>query len=96
MALGFSSPEILLSSIEIVGNSFYAGYLGPGSIVGGAAFNMCCITAVCVIAAPKTIRIKSINVCLHYNHPRFTVIIIIITIIVIYYYYYYYFTKILE
>jgi len=31
MALGSSSPEILLSIIEIVGNRFEAGELGPGT-----------------------------------------------------------------
>ncbi|KHJ80336.1 hypothetical protein OESDEN_19990 [Oesophagostomum dentatum] len=34
MALGSSAPEILLSIIEIVGNGFRAGDLGPGTIVG--------------------------------------------------------------
>lgn len=34
MALGSSAPEILLSIIEIVGNRFEAGELGPGTIVG--------------------------------------------------------------
>lgn len=34
MALGSSAPEILLSIIEIVGNNFEAGDLGPGTIVG--------------------------------------------------------------
>ena len=34
MALGSSSPEILLSIIEIIGNNFKAGELGPGTIVG--------------------------------------------------------------
>ncbi|CAF3909684.1 unnamed protein product, partial [Rotaria sp. Silwood1] len=33
MALGSSSPEILLSIIEIVGNRFEAGELGPGTII---------------------------------------------------------------
>jgi solute carrier family 8 (sodium/calcium exchanger) len=31
MALGSSSPEILLSLIEIIGNRFEAGELGPGT-----------------------------------------------------------------
>lgn len=31
MALGSSSPEILLSIIEIIGNRFEAGELGPGT-----------------------------------------------------------------
>lgn len=34
MALGSSAPEILLSIIEIIGNDFHAGELGPGTIVG--------------------------------------------------------------
>ena len=34
MALGSSCPEILLAIIEIVGNNFTAGELGPGTIVG--------------------------------------------------------------
>lgn len=34
MALGSSAPEILLSIIEIAGNNFKAGELGPGTIVG--------------------------------------------------------------
>jgi len=31
MALGSSSPEILLSIIEVIGNRFEAGELGPGT-----------------------------------------------------------------
>lgn len=53
MALGSSAPEILLSIIEIVGNNFEAGELGPGTIVGSAAFNLLCISAVCVVGIPK-------------------------------------------
>lgn len=53
MALGSSAPEILLSVIEIVGNNFTAGELGPGTIVGSAAFNLLCISAVCVVGVPK-------------------------------------------
>lgn len=34
MALGSSSPEILLSVIEVCGQGFLAGDLGPGTIVG--------------------------------------------------------------
>merc|ERR1719219_1916821 len=53
MALGSSAPEILLSVIEIVGNNFTAGDLGPGTIVGSAAFNLLVISAVCVVGVPK-------------------------------------------
>merc|ERR1719426_635321 len=52
MALGSSAPEILLSVIELLGNEFYSGALGPSTIVGSAAFNLFCISAVCVYAIP--------------------------------------------
>lgn len=54
MALGSSAPEILLAIIEIVGSGFSAGDLGPGTIVGSAAFNLLVITAVCVMSIPGT------------------------------------------
>ncbi|VBB26294.1 unnamed protein product [Acanthocheilonema viteae] len=50
MALGSSAPEILLSVIEIIANHFRIGDLGPGTIIGSAAFNLLCITAVCILA----------------------------------------------
>ena len=60
MALGSSAPEILLSCIEIIGNGFTAGELGPSTIVGSAAFNLLCITGVCIFAVPdgevRTVR----------------------------------------
>ena len=64
MALGSSAPEILLSCIEIIGNNFQSGALGPSTIVGSAAFNLLVITGLCVIAIedPETRRIKSIKV----------------------------------
>lgn len=37
---------------EIVGNNFESGSLGPGTIVGSAAFNLMGISAVCVAAIP--------------------------------------------
>jgi len=52
MALGSSAPEILLSVIELLTNEFYAGDLGPSTIVGSAAFNLLVIIAVCVYAIP--------------------------------------------
>uniref|UniRef100_A0A8R1HL33 Calx-beta domain-containing protein n=1 Tax=Caenorhabditis japonica TaxID=281687 RepID=A0A8R1HL33_CAEJA len=59
MALGSSAPEILLSIIEIVGNGFKAGDLGPGTIVGSAAFNLFCISAICVLSVgTQTKRIE--------------------------------------
>jgi solute carrier family 8 (sodium/calcium exchanger) len=52
MALGSSAPEILLSLIEIMSAEFKLGPLGAGTIVGSAAFNLLCISAVCVCAIP--------------------------------------------
>uniref|UniRef100_A0A8C5PKB6 Solute carrier family 8 member A2 n=1 Tax=Leptobrachium leishanense TaxID=445787 RepID=A0A8C5PKB6_9ANUR len=53
MALGSSAPEILLSVIEVCGHNFQAGELGPGTIVGSAAFNMFVIIALCVYVIPN-------------------------------------------
>ena len=64
MALGSSAPEILLACIETVGNGFVAGDLGPGTIVGSAAFNLFCITGLCVAVIPnqESRRIAGIKV----------------------------------
>lgn len=53
MALGSSAPEILLSVIEIIGKNFNAGDLGPGTIVGSAAYNLFVIIAICILVIPK-------------------------------------------
>mmetsp|Transcript_9834 Transcript_9834/g.37077 ORF Transcript_9834/g.37077 Transcript_9834/m.37077 type:complete len:219 (-) Transcript_9834:1945-2601(-) len=60
MALGSSAPEIILSTLEIVTNDFFAGDLGPSTIVGSAAFNLLVISAVCVMVIPdgETRRIE--------------------------------------
>ncbi|CAF0967862.1 unnamed protein product [Adineta ricciae] len=52
MALGSSAPEILLSIIEVVGRNFQSGDLGPGTIVGSAAFNLFVIIAICIVCIP--------------------------------------------
>lgn len=64
MALGTSAPEILLAIIEIFTNNFEAGDLGPGTIVGSAAFNLFAIISLCIIVIPKgqTRRIKHLRV----------------------------------
>lgn len=64
MALGSSAPEILLSIIEVVGNNFNSGELGPSTIVGSAAFNLFVISAVCVVSIPagESRRIRDIKV----------------------------------
>uniref|UniRef100_A0A7E4UWF2 Sodium/calcium exchanger 1 n=1 Tax=Panagrellus redivivus TaxID=6233 RepID=A0A7E4UWF2_PANRE len=64
MALGSSAPEILLSVIEIFGNNFEAGDLGPSTIVGSAAFNLFVIIAICiyVIPTPEIRRVHRIDV----------------------------------
>merc|ERR1711959_551310 len=48
MALGSSAPEILLAVVETVSLKFESGDLGPGTIVGSAAFNLLFITAICI------------------------------------------------
>ncbi|CAG5125255.1 unnamed protein product [Candidula unifasciata] len=64
LALGTSAPEILLSVIEIIGNRFQAGELGPGTIVGSAAFNLLIISAICIYCIPEgeIRRIASVKV----------------------------------
>jgi solute carrier family 8 (sodium/calcium exchanger) len=64
MALGSSAPEILLSIIEIYAQNFRAGELGPGTIVGSAAFNMFVIIAICVWVVPSNTvkKIKHLRV----------------------------------
>ncbi|KAJ8369097.1 hypothetical protein SKAU_G00091250 [Synaphobranchus kaupii] len=64
MALGSSAPEILLSVIEVCGHNFQSGELGPGTIVGSAAFNMFVIIALCVWVIPdgETRKIKHLRV----------------------------------
>lgn len=57
MALGSSAPEILLSVIETIGTlnmTADPGGLGPGTIVGSAAFNLLVIIAICVMAIDGT------------------------------------------
>lgn len=53
MALGSSAPEILLSIIEICGNKFEAGDLGPSCIVGSAAYNLFIIIAISIYVVPS-------------------------------------------
>ncbi|XP_077597254.1 sodium/calcium exchanger 2-like [Stigmatopora nigra] len=64
MALGSSAPEILLSVIEVCGHHFNAGELGPGTIVGSAAFNMFVIIGICVWVVPdgESRKIKHLRV----------------------------------
>ena len=52
MTLGSSAPEICLAIIGIIGNNFESNPLGPGTIVGSAAYNLLAISAVCVFAIP--------------------------------------------
>lgn len=62
MALGSSAPEILLTLIEIVSDDFYAGSLGPSTIVGSAAFNLLVIIAICTVAVILPKRIDQFGV----------------------------------
>ncbi|KAL7727163.1 hypothetical protein ACLKA6_013915 [Drosophila palustris] len=64
MALGSSAPEILLSVIEIYAKNFESGDLGPGTIVGSAAYNLFIIIALCMVLIPtgEKRRIKHLRV----------------------------------
>ncbi|KAH8265604.1 hypothetical protein KR038_011605 [Drosophila bunnanda] len=64
MALGSSAPEILLSVIEIYAKDFESGDLGPGTIVGSAAYNLFMIIAVCMVWIPagEVRRIRHLRV----------------------------------
>ncbi|XP_037910119.1 sodium/calcium exchanger 1-like isoform X3 [Hermetia illucens] len=64
MALGSSAPEILLSVIEMFAKNFEAGDLGPGTIVGSAAYNLFVIIALCITVIPngEVRRIKHLRV----------------------------------
>ena len=42
----------MLAIIGVVGNNFEADKLGPGTIVGSAAFNLLGISAVCIVGIP--------------------------------------------
>eukprot|EP00096_Caligus_rogercresseyi_P000467 TRINITY_DN1092_c0_g1_i4.p1 TRINITY_DN1092_c0_g1~~TRINITY_DN1092_c0_g1_i4.p1 ORF type:complete len:924 (-),score=286.45 TRINITY_DN1092_c0_g1_i4:1209-3980(-) len=66
MALGSSAPEILLSVIEIWAKNFHAGDLGPGTIVGSAAFNLFMIIGLCMYVIPddEVRKIKHLRVFL--------------------------------
>merc|ERR1719420_630135 len=52
MALGSSAPEIMLSCVELFQRRFFAGELGPGTIVGSAAYNLFIIIAVSIVVIP--------------------------------------------
>ena len=66
MALGSSAPEILLSVIEIWAKGFKSGDLGPGTIVGSAAFNLFMIIGLCMYVIPddEVRKIKHLRVFL--------------------------------
>jgi solute carrier family 8 (sodium/calcium exchanger) len=66
MALGSSAPEILLSVVEIFAKNFQAGELGPGTIVGSAAFNLFMIIGLCMYVIPddEVRKIKHLRVFL--------------------------------
>jgi len=64
MALGSSAPEIMLAVVEMFFEDFKAGELGPGTIVGSAAFNLFMILGLCqyVIPDDEVRKIKHLRV----------------------------------
>mmetsp|Transcript_107442 Transcript_107442/g.310550 ORF Transcript_107442/g.310550 Transcript_107442/m.310550 type:complete len:844 (+) Transcript_107442:98-2629(+) len=67
MALGSSAPEILLNVIDIFAKDYFLEGLGPGTIVGSAAFNLLMIIAVCIVSIPegqvRYIKEMSVYIC---------------------------------
>ncbi|KAJ8898621.1 hypothetical protein K2173_004234 [Erythroxylum novogranatense] len=61
LAFGTSFPQISLATIDAIRNigDLYAGGLGPGTLVGSAAFDLFPIHAVCVVV-PKAGELKKI------------------------------------
>ncbi|KAK8565488.1 hypothetical protein V6N12_059049 [Hibiscus sabdariffa] len=62
LAFGTSFPQISLATIDAIQNigNLYAGGLGPGTLVGSAAFDLFPIHAVCVVV-PKAGELKKIS-----------------------------------
>ncbi|XP_058076128.1 magnesium/proton exchanger 1 isoform X2 [Magnolia sinica] len=62
LAFGTSFPQISLATIDAIRNlgQIYAGGLGPGTLVGSAAFDLFPIHAVCVVV-PKAGTLKKIS-----------------------------------
>ncbi|CAN4113643.1 unnamed protein product [Withania somnifera] len=62
LAFGTSFPQISLATIDAIRNigNLYAGGLGPGTLVGSAAFDLFPIHAVCVVV-PKAGEMKKIS-----------------------------------
>ncbi|PQQ03109.1 magnesium/proton exchanger [Prunus yedoensis var. nudiflora] len=61
LAFGTSFPQISLATIDAIRNlgNLYAGGLGPGTLVGSAAFDLFPIHAVCVVV-PRAGELKKI------------------------------------
>jgi solute carrier family 8 (sodium/calcium exchanger) len=62
MAFGSSTPEILLSLIELLSKNVFTGKLGASTIVGSAAFNLFVILAICIPAMVEYKRIAEFQV----------------------------------
>ncbi|CAK9136250.1 unnamed protein product [Ilex paraguariensis] len=71
LAFGTSFPQISLATIDAIRNlgKLYAGGLGPGTLVGSAAFDLFPIHAVCVVV-PKAGELKKISDVVPYNYSE--------------------------
>ncbi|BFZ12401.1 hypothetical protein BsWGS_15440 [Bradybaena similaris] len=64
VTVGSSASVILLSIVEVCGNGFQVGDLGPSTAIGSAAYNLFIICAICVFVVPnnKVQKIKKLRV----------------------------------
>ncbi|EKX46242.1 hypothetical protein GUITHDRAFT_86768 [Guillardia theta CCMP2712] len=85
MALGSSTPEILLALIELLGRDFFSGDLGPGTVLGSASFNLYIITGLCMLVIPENEirKVKGVSVFLLTSfHSLFAYIWLYIVLVV--------------
>lgn len=59
--IAIGSPDVLLSTIEVLSNDFKFDELGPTALIGSAAFKLMCITGVCILSVEKGQKEKIIK-----------------------------------
>ena len=74
MVLGTVAPEIVLTTMEVVGNNFTAGEIGPSAIVGSAAFNYFVTAGLCIGAVPSPTVRRIVNTRAYYTTLMFSLL----------------------